>query len=274
MIGGLIVVFAISLALLTVPKRSYEPTQGPGNVAIGIVAPFQNAATWVTQSLKGIWKDYFYLASVAKENRSLKKNLGQVMEQNQRLAEVQLANDRLRALLNFKQKSTHNVMAAEVVGRDPSPWFKTIIIDKGNDDGVQKAMPVVLAEGIVGQIVEVSDRYAKVLLIVDQNSAVDALVQSSRARGIIKGTMDGKCILHYALRKDNIGVGDIIISSGLDGVFPKGLRIGQVSEVVRRNAGVFQDVVITPFVDFEKLEEVLIVVTEEVITDGSFEEGP
>ena len=125
-----------------------------------------------------------------------------------------------------------------------------------------KSSPVVVAEGIVGQVMDVSDRYAKVLLLIDQDSAVDALVQRSRARGVIKGDDEGRCTFQYVLRKDDIGVGDIVVSSGLDGVFPKGLRVGHVSEVVRRNAGLFQDVVITSFVDFEKLEEVLVVLTE------------
>lgn len=259
MIVGVIVIFAISLTLLTVPHRPYDSSAGAGNFAIGLVAPFQKATTWVVQSLKDIWRDYFNLISVAKENRELKRSLGQALEKNRYLAEIVLANDRLRALLHFKERSTYPVIAAEVVGKDPSPWFKTVMVDKGRLDGVNKAMPVVLADGVVGQVVDVSDHFAKVLLAVDQNSAVDALVQRSRARGVIKGIMGGKCVFQYALRKDDISVGDVIVTSGLDGVFPKGLSIGQVAEVVRRNAGIFQEVFITPFVDFEKLEEVLIV---------------
>jgi rod shape-determining protein MreC len=268
MIVGVIVIFAISLTLLTVPNRPYDSSAGSGNVAIGIVAPFQKATTWVAQSLKDIWRNYFNLISVAKENRELKRSLGQAIEKNRRTAEIVLANDRLRALLNFKEKSTYQVIAAEVVGKDPSPWFKTVMIDKGKKDGVKKAMPVVLADGIVGQVVDVSDHYAKVLLVIDQNSAVDALVQRSRARGVIKGIMGGKCVFQYALRKDDISVGDIIVSSGLDGVFPKGLSIGQVAEVVRRNAGIFQEVFVAPFVDFEKLEEVLVVLTQDRPMEG------
>lgn len=263
MIAGVIVVFAISLTLLTVPHRPYDSSIGPGRIAFGIVAPIQKATTWVIRSLKDIWNNYFNLISVARENRDLKKELSRAVEKNKRLAELELANDRLRALLHFKEKSAYQVIAAEVVGKDPSPWFKTVMIDKGLEHGVQKGMPVVSADGIVGQVVDASGHYAKVLLMIDQNSAVDALVQRSRARGLIKGMMGGKCVFQYALRKDDISVGDIIVSSGLDGVFPKGLSIGQVAEVVRRNAGIFQEVFIVPFVDFEKLEEVLVVLTQD-----------
>ena len=120
-------------------------------------------------------------------------------------------------------------------------------------------MPVVIPEGITGLITEVSPSYSKVLLIIDQNSAVDALGQSTRARGIISGDPEGKCAFNYVLRKHDIQIGEIVVSSGLDGVFPKGLRIGAVSEVLKPSAGIFQKVVVTPFVDFEKLEEVLVI---------------
>jgi rod shape-determining protein MreC len=106
---------------------------------------------------------------------------------------------------------------------------------------------------------EAAGTYSKVLLIIDQNNAVDALVQRSRARGLVTGAAAGQCIFKYVLLKNDVKIGDTLISSGLDGVFPKGLRVGLVSNVIRSNAGIFQEVRVTPFVDFEKLEEVLVV---------------
>jgi len=108
-------------------------------------------------------------------------------------------------------------------------------------------------------VVEASGRYAKVLLLIDPNSAIDALVQRTRARGIVKGGGAGYCVFDYVLRKHEINVGDTVVSSGLDGVFPKGLRVGRVSEIVRLNAGIFQKVSVTPYVNFEVLEEVFII---------------
>ena len=140
-----------------------------------------------------------------------------------------------------------------------SPWFQSIMIDKGRDDGLTRGLPVVVPEGIAGQVTEVSAGYAKVMLIIDPTSAVDALVQRTRSRGIVQGQFSNHCLFKYVLRKHDIQVGDTVISSGLDGVFPKGQRVGQVSEVVRRSAGVFQDIIVKPFVDFEKLELVLVV---------------
>jgi len=117
----------------------------------------------------------------------------------------------------------------------------------------------VVPKGIAGQVTDVSANYSKVLLIIDHNSAVDALVQNDRARGIIQGDAAGQCLFKYVLRKHDIKIGDIVVSSGLDGVFPKGLAVGYVSAVVKPKSGIFQEVTVIPYVDFEKLEEVLIV---------------
>jgi rod shape-determining protein MreC len=170
-----------------------------------------------------------------------------------------LANDRLRHLIGFEKEIPRPMIAAQVVGKDPSAWSKTIIVDKGTQNSVRQGAPVVIPEGIVGVVVEASARYAKVLLLIDPNSAVDALVQQTRARGIVKGGGGGYCVFDYVLRKHEIGVGDMVVSSGLDGVFPKGFRVGRISEIVRQNAGIFQKVSVTPYVDFEILEEVFII---------------
>lgn len=262
MIIGLIVFFAASLTILILPHQPLDPESGSGGIVIGLVAPFQNVASSSIQFAKGIWRNYFSLISVSEENQRLKRLLAEAVQENHRLAEVDLSNQRLRELLNFREELPREVVAAQVVGRDPSPWFQTIIIDKGKDDGVIKTSPVMVAEGIVGQVIDASDRYAKVLLIIDQDSAVDSLVQRSRARGVIKGDGEGGCVFQYVLRKDDVGEGDIVVSSGLDGVFPKGLRVGEVSGVQRPDAGLFQKVTITSFVDFEKLEEVLVILPE------------
>jgi rod shape-determining protein MreC len=120
-----------------------------------------------------------------------------------------------------------------------------------------------MPQGIVGQVIEVSKHYSKVMLIIDRNSAVDALVQRTRARGVIKGESTDLCRLDYVLRKNDVRIGDTVLSSGLDGVYPKGLLVGQVSEVIQHDADIFHDVIVTPFVDFEKLEEVLVVLANQ-----------
>lgn len=258
-IVGVVVLIAINIITLSITSRKRPPAYGLGHVALPLVAPIQKAVTQSIRFLRDIWSHYFYLVGIAKENEQLRSSIGRAVEKNNRLNEVALSNERLRNLLNFQTSQAVRVVSAEVIGKDPSPWFRTIIIDKGKVAGIDKGLAVVIAEGIVGQVIEASGRHSKVLLVIDQNSSVDALVQRTRARGIVKGESTEKCRLKYVLRKHDIQTGDTVISSGLDGVFPKGLRIGRVSEIVRPNAGIFQDVTITPFVDFEKIEEVLII---------------
>ena len=253
---------AVNIIVLSVSNRRYQ-SYGPERIAISLIAPFQEAVSRSIRFVKDIWIHYFFLVETAKENDNYKEALSHSVEIKNLYKELKLSNTRLRSLLDFQKTITNKVIAAEVIGKDPSPWFKTIMVNKGKDDGVKKGSAVVIPEGIVGQVAEVSAHNSKVLLIIDPNSAVDALVQRSRARGIIKGGFAGRCVFKYVLRKKGIAVGDTVVSSGLDGVFLKGLPVGRVSGVFKPNSGIFQEVTVIPCVDFEKLEEVLIVLNPE-----------
>jgi rod shape-determining protein MreC len=259
MIIGVIVLIAVNIILLSVFNRRYISYYRPGQIATSLIAPFQKASTSSIRFVRDIWRHYFFLVNAAKENDNYQKALNKAFENNIQLKELKLSNSRLRNLLNFEKTITDRVLSAEVIGKDPSPWFKTVLIDKGKNDGIETGMAVVVPKGIAGQVTDVSANYSKVLLIIDHNSAVDALAQKHRARGIIKGGMEGQCLFKYVLRKHDIEIGDIVISSGFDGVFPKGLAVGYVSAVFKPKSGIFQEVTVTPYVDFEKLEEVLIV---------------
>lgn len=258
LIIGAFVLIVVNITVLYIFGSHYR-SSGLGRVAIFLVAPLQEAVADSMRFAKGVWNHYFYLVSVAQENDNLKKKLSLAVEKNSQYNEVELSNQRLRDLLNFKEATTSKILAAEVISVDPSSWFKAVIIDKGSLDGVVIGLPVVIRQGIAGQVVDVSSRYSKIMLIIDRNSSVDALVQRTRARGIIRGEATGQCLFKYVLRKDDVRVGDKIVASGLDGVFPKGLPVGDVKEVVRRNSGLFQEVRVVPYIDFEKLEEVLVI---------------
>ncbi len=259
LVAAVIVLVAVNVILLTITGKHAQAPVGLGRGVVAVVAPFQKQLTSCTQFVKNIWNHYFFLVDTAEENRRLKQELSLSRQKINAYSETRLANERLRHLLGFQKEVTRPMVAAQVVGRDPSAWSKTIIIDKGYMDRVYQGAPVVVPEGIVGVVVEASAGYAKVLLLIDPNSAVDALVQQTRARGIVKGGGDDYCVFDYVLRKHQIGVGDSVVSSGLDGVFPKGLRVGRISEIVRLNAGIFQRVSVTPYVDFEILEEVFVI---------------
>lgn len=248
----------VNIILLSVADEPYT-SSWPGKIVIALVSPFQEITTRSIRFSKNIWRHYFSLISVSKENDRLKTALRTAIEKNKDKVEVDLSNARLRSLLNFKKTINQEVLACEVISKDPSAVIKTVIINKGASDGLINGAPVVVSEGIVGRIIEVSNHYSKVLLAIDANSAVDALVQRTRARGIVKGAIYGNCRLEYVLWRDEVQVDDVVISSGLDGVYPKGLRLGKVSGIVKHSSGIFQEVNVHPFVDFEKLEEVLVI---------------
>ncbi len=258
-IAGVTIMLIVSIVLLAATRQHHATTSRGGAIGIFLVAPFQDAFISTIRFTRNVWRHYFSLVTTAKENDVLKRQLRQVVSENHGHKEVLLANQRLRRLLNFHEEIQRRSFAAEVIAQDPSIWFRTIIIDKGSTDKVQRNMPVVVPEGVVGQVVDVSVGYSKVLLLIDPNSAIDALCQRTRARGIIKGGSNKKCAFEYVLRKNDVRVGDVILSSGLDGVYPKGIRIGRVSSVVKRNSGIFQTVEVEPYVNFDKLEEVLVV---------------
>jgi rod shape-determining protein MreC len=248
----------INILVLSVAGKQHA-TNVFGRVAIAFIAPFQELVTRSMRAAGNVWRHYFFLIGVSQENDQLKRELDRALEKNTRIEEVELANQRLRQLLNFKQTDQLTVLPAEVISRDPSAWFKTVIINKGRADGLRKGLPVVLPKGVTGQVVDVSERYAKIMLIIDRNSAVDGLIQRTRARGVIKGASADHCYFEYVLRKHDVQIGDTVISSGLDGVYPKGLRIGEVAEVSNREADIFKEITVRPYVDFEKLEEVLVI---------------
>jgi rod shape-determining protein MreC len=260
-VGG-IVLITVNVILLSITSKS-RSNLGIGRVGLSFVAPFQELVTRSVRFTRGVWKHYFLLVSIAQKNDILKKMLNESIEKNNQWREIEMANTRLRNLLNFQKAPNNRVVAAEVIGKDPSGWFKTVIIDKGKAEGLQKGLPVVLPQGIVGQVIEVSSHYSKVMLIIDRNSAVDALVQRSRARGIIKGALADQCRFEFVLRKHDVQTGDTVIASGLDGVYPKGLRVGRISDLSERKSDIFYDITVTPFVDYETLEEVLVILRPE-----------
>jgi rod shape-determining protein MreC len=260
-IAGVFGFVIVNIIMLFISARYVTSSSASRHMGMEIVSPLQKSVTVSIHSLRSMWVHYFYLVSTEKENDDLKKTTAKYIHDGNQCKETEIANDRFRKLLDFKNASRLNSITAEVIGKDPSQWYKTLVIDKGVSEGITKGLPVVVPEGVVGQVIDATDHYAKVLLIIDSNSAVDALVQLTRAHGIIKGDAEGRCLLNYVSRKEVINIGDAVVSSGLDGVFAKGLLIGKVTNIIRNKSGIFQDIEVSPFVDFDKIEEVLVILS-------------
>ncbi len=257
-------VFIIGSVLFLLSSNSdLGPTWNPAEqFVIEITAPFQKLIKQTTKSTEELWLNYFRLVDVHHENTQLKNEIHVLKMANSRYRELLATQERLEELLQFKQTINRPVLAAQVIGLDPTGWFKSVIIDKGKWAGLRLDMPVVNAFGVVGRVVSVSSNYAKVLLIIDQNSAVDCLVQRSRDRGMLKGLMSEICKLDYVAKSNDITMGDIVVTSGLGGVFPKGLPVGRILDVKEISGELFKDIKIRTAVDFSKLEEVLVILEE------------
>ncbi|OPX39131.1 MAG: rod shape-determining protein MreC [Desulfobacteraceae bacterium 4484_190.2] len=257
-------VFIIGSVLFLLSSNSDQgPTWNPAEqFVIEITAPFQKLIKQATKTTEELWLNYFRLVDVHHENTQLKNEIHELKMANSRYREMLATQKSLEELIQFKQTINRPVLAAQVIGLDPTGWFKSVIIDKGKWAGLRVDMPVVNAFGVVGRVVSVSSNYAKVLLIIDQNSAVDCLVQRSRERGMLKGLMSEICRLDYVAKSNDIAVGDIVVTSGLGGVFPKGLPVGRILDAKEISGELFKDIKIRTAVDFSKLEEVLVVLEE------------
>lgn len=210
------------------------------------------------KSILSVWDHYFYLVDTQRENRQLKSQLARLREENIRLRELTQAENRLRKMLQLKTQIPGPSQLAEVVGRGPSPFLQALFINKGRRDGLRQGMPVLHPDGLVGRLERTAESYSQVLLLNDPGFSVDCLTQRSRVRGIWTGNPEGFSQIKYVSRNDDIQAGDIIITSGLDQVFPKGLYIGRVKRVVSQTKGNFLFVEVVPEVDLEQIEEVLV----------------
>ena len=199
--------------------------------------------------------------------------MAELQEENHRIREMKLANERFRELLLFREKNSPSMIGAEVIGQDPSSWFKSITIDKGERDGVKKGMAVISPEGVIGQILKTAPHYATVLLITDYNSAIDSIVERTRAKAIVEGKGENRCQLKYLLRADEVALGDAVVTSGLGGNFPKGLMVGEIKKVDKKGHGVFQFAELIPSVDMTQLEEVFIIMESPSPTQPPEEKG-
>jgi len=253
--GGLLLL--VALLWYSVSLRQQEETNFFESVVLRLTGPVQAGFNNVIQGVADAWGHYLYLVDTAEENRKLteeNRTLRAVLTQSD---EVRLENNRLRLLLDFKETQEIETLPARVIAEDASSWFRTVMIDKGLEHGVTEGMPVVVAEGVVGRVVRSSPRFSRVLLVTDASSAIASLLHHNRARGVCRGQGE-QLVFDFVLRQEEVKIGDRVVTSGMGGVFPKGLVIGSVGSVERQEFGLFQAIEVVPAVDFSHLEEVLV----------------
>lgn len=230
-------------------------------VTFGSFAEVQRGASSVIGGVRSSWGDYLDLRSVRSENERLQQEISRLhvtLQQERALAQQSRT---LQALLELRSEASLSTAAARVIASSASPDFRTLTIDKGASDGVRPDLAVISPEGVVGRVITPSGRAAKVQLLIDRNAAAGALVERSRAQGVVEGT-GSDLRFNYVSETADIVVGDVVVTSGIDGIYPKGFVIGQI-ESIKRVGGGFGAIVVKPAVPFASLEALLVVLSPE-----------
>ena len=261
---GLLVVFVVlSIVLTTLWFR--EGATGPvhrlRSGVQSVAAPVETAGEFVTRPARSFLRWGSDLGVSRSQLETLRAQNDELRRRVSDLEEARLENVRLRKLVAFVGANKGRSLGARVIGRPTNSWEGVITIDRGTADGVKQGMPVVGPQGLLGQTIDVTSRSAKVRLITDPRSGVAAMVQSTRAEGIVRGSIEGNLSLDFVSRETTVRAGDVVISSGMGGVYPKGLIIGEITTVKSSPAGLYQDIVLAPAGSLSGLEEVVVLIS-------------
>ena len=229
-------------------------------ITFGLFAEVQRVSSAMVSSVRGGWTNYVSLRDVNAENEALKRQLAEAQVQLQEQRALAERSRGLLATLGLRDRSNLKTLAAEVIGAGATTDFKTVTIDKGSSDGVRADLAVMASAGVVGRVVVSSARAAKVQLLVDRNAAAGVLIERSRSQGVAIGAGDGLLRMEYVSEVADVEVGDTVVTSGIDGIYPKGYVVGKV-EAVEKSGNSYKQILVRPAVDFSSVEEVLVVLT-------------
>jgi rod shape-determining protein MreC len=260
---GAVLASTLLVAFLTLTLQARQdsvPVTFAKRALLMTVAPFIKATAWVGGGARGVWREYVDLRGVQAENRRLRSQVEALQQRLEGLQEMAQENRRLQSILEMPETAGDRPVVVRVIGKDATNWFRTVLIDRGSADGLERNIPVVAPQGLVGRVVEVAPIVARVQLITDPVSSVGALVQRTRVTGIAAGDGGAALRLRYLPLMSDVAVGDRVVTSGMGGVFPKGIPLGSVVAVERRSGALFQEAVLEPTVDLSKLEEVTALV--------------
>jgi rod shape-determining protein MreC len=257
---AVLVCFTLLLSVVFVlPTQSRHFFQKIGQPFAQILAVPIQALARLDKAVRDIWEGYIALHVVYENNQHLKEEIQELRRENSELRERATSSERLAELLAFKETVLFQTIAAQIIGRDASNWYRGVVLNKGEQDGVTAEMGVILPAGVVGRVVKTTTSTAMVLLVTDPHNAITGLIQRTRDEGIIEGMPHGRLRMKYLPLLSSIEVGDRVVTSGLTGEFPKGLMIGTITRVDKVEGELFQSAEILPDVDLSRLEEVLVV---------------
>ena len=273
----LLIPFILVLIFFSMAGRSIRRATWYEEILWNIISPPQRAFSSISETFSNTWSNYFMLIGIKKENDDLKIKVSSLEDELISEREVSQENERLRALLSYHDSFPQKTLVARVIANDPRSEFKSVTINRGYADGVEPLMPVIGPKGLVGKVGEVGAHVAKVLLVTDPNSAVDAMVQRSRARGLLIGEVSRTVMrpgfyltrLEYLRRVSDIRDGDVVVTSGLDRIFPPGVPVGTLHDLKNTRYGVFREAVVVPFENMTELQEVLVLLSRADVIAGA-----
>ncbi|MTI81532.1 MAG: rod shape-determining protein MreC [Firmicutes bacterium] len=227
------------------------------------LAPVQKVTMGFAKGVQNVFSSITTYGKLTEENKNLKEEIRALKSKLNQVKEYKIQNQRLKQLLQYKENTVeqHQLLLARVIGRDPGNWFGTITLNRGAEDGVQKDMAVVVPEGLVGRVAVVSTHTAEVLLITDPRSGVGAVVQENQEPGVVEGVANSTGMVRMIhLKKDApVEPGQEVISSGVGGIYPSGVRIGEITSAENDPGGLFKTAEVSPFVNFRTIRDVFIV---------------
>ncbi len=254
-----LVISSIILVTIYYKEGQDGPLHRIQSWSIGFLSPVQRAAARVVEPISSAYEFFSGIARFRTENAALKRENSELRAKLRDLAALKRENDRLRSLLGYERRSNIKGLTAKVIGWQLTNWQSAIVVDLGERDGVEKGMPVVSGEGLVGQVVQTSSRASRVLLITDQKSGVSVQLSGSGDFGVLRGQSDGSLIATYISKDTTVTAGESVVTSGLGGVFPRGLYVGKTADSGKVGYNMYKTVRVLSPVDFRRLEEVLIV---------------
>ena len=240
--------------------------------AVAAIDPFQRSLRGIMDVSVGAWRTYRSLLRAQQENQELHTELVSAQSQIQQLSEQGAESLRLRTLLEFKNQLPFQTVAAEVIASSPGENSNAIFIGKGADEGLTSDLAVITPQGIVGKTIAVFSHSSQVLLLTDPSSGVGVMLEKTRVQGVLKGDGQNLCLIRYIMNEEPVSSGEAILTSGLDQIYPKGLRVGTV---VRTSAGnIYKNVEVKPAADLNRLETVLVVLKPNSIQQQALNVNP
>lgn len=252
----------LSLALFSLSQKdfSFDKTTAFENFMVDMFSPMQSSVTYMKTKTSNFFEHYIMNINASRENEELKKEVSELESRVFGFQQVGKENKRLKDLLQFGGESSLQKVLAQIIAWDANSDFRVLRINKGKSDGIGLQSSVITSKGLVGYIFRLTDHYADIITILDPNNRVDALVERTRSHGIVEGYSRNHAVLKYLAGTEPIILGDLVLTSGLGNIYPKGLKIGKITRIERESYGITQTIQLAPTVDFSTLEEVVVLV--------------